>query len=96
MKPLVYVKRVYVPLEEQFKYLSEESSDSSDEEWTMGPAKKKKQDKNEPKSAGIDIPGYFTKLYGNFLLVLSSALFLSECRLTCCSIAQFQLLAFSI
>ena len=65
MKPLIYVKRVYVPLEEQFKYLSEESSDSSDEEWTMGPAKKKKKDKNEPKSAGIDIPSYFTKLYGN-------------------------------
>ena len=64
MKPLIYVKRVYVPLEEQFKYLSEESSDSSDEEWTMGPAKKKKQNKNEPQSAGIDIADYFIKLYG--------------------------------
>ena len=59
----MYVKRVYVPLEEQFKYLSEESSDSSDEEWTLGPAKKKKQDKKQPKSAGIDIADYFTKLY---------------------------------
>merc|ERR1712168_934266 len=55
VKPLVYVKRVHVPLEEQFKYLSEESSDTSDEEWTMGPAKKKKQDKNEPRSADIRI-----------------------------------------
>ena len=51
MKPLIYVKRVHVPLEEQFKYLSDESSDSSDEEWTLGP-KKKKKDK-EPKSAGM-------------------------------------------
>ena len=77
MKPLIYVKRVYVPLEEQFKYLSEESSDSSDEEWTMGPAKKKKQDKNEPKSAGIDIPSYFTKLYGNiFSCFILSAVFI--------------------
>jgi hypothetical protein len=40
VKPLVYVKRVYVPLEQQFKYLSDESS-SEDEEWTEGPIKKK-------------------------------------------------------
>ena len=52
VKPLIYVKRVHVPLEEQFKYLSDESSDSSDEEWTLGPKKKKKDNKNEPKSAG--------------------------------------------
>ena len=39
MKALVYVKRVWVPLEEQFKYLSDESS-SEDEEWTEGPIKK--------------------------------------------------------
>ena len=57
----MYVKRVYVPLEEQFKYLSEESSDSSDEEWTEGPAKKKKE-KNEPKSNG-------THSYTSFWLV---------------------------
>ena len=40
VKPLVYVKRVWVPLEEQYKYLSDESS-SEDEEWTEGPIKKK-------------------------------------------------------
>ena len=40
VKPLVYVRRVYVPLEQQFKYLSDESS-SEDEEWTEGPIKKK-------------------------------------------------------
>ena len=83
MKPLVYVIRVYVPLEEQFKYLSEESSDSSDEEWTMGPAKKKKGDKNEPKSSGIDIAAYFTKLDVKCFLVSSFPLLLSKCRLTC-------------
>ena len=49
----MYIKRVDIPLEEQFKYLSEESSDSSDEEWTIGPAKKKKKDKSEPGSAGM-------------------------------------------
>ena len=47
------MKRVYVPLEEQYKYLSDESSDSSDEEWTLGPKKEKKENKNEPKSAGM-------------------------------------------
>lgn len=47
------MKRVYVPLEEQYKYLSDESSDSSDEEWTLGPKKEKKEKKNEPKSAGM-------------------------------------------
>ena len=41
VKPLIYVKRVFIPLEEQFKYLSDESSDDSDEEWTLGPQKKK-------------------------------------------------------
>ena len=41
VKPLIYVKRVFIPLEEQFKYLSDESSDDSDEEWTEGPSKKK-------------------------------------------------------
>ena len=51
MKPLVYVQRVYVPLEKQFKYLSE-SSDTSDDEWTTGPAKKK-EDKSEPESEGM-------------------------------------------
>ena len=43
VKPLIYVKRVFIPLEEQFKYLSDESSDDSDEEWTEGPSKKKEK-----------------------------------------------------
>ena len=60
MKPLIYVKRVHVPLEEQFKYLSDESSDSSDEEWTLGP-KKKKKDK-EPKSAGMQSKKYVRRV----------------------------------
>ena len=47
VKPLVYVRRVYVPLEQQFKYLSDESS-SEDEEWTEGPIKKK-DDRNASK-----------------------------------------------
>ena len=46
------MKRVHVPLEEQFKYLSDESTDSSDTEWTLDPKKKKKENKKEPKSAG--------------------------------------------
>jgi hypothetical protein len=36
----VYVKHVDVPLEQLFKYLSDESS-SEDEEWTEGPIDKK-------------------------------------------------------
>ena len=54
MKPLIYVKRVFVPLEEQFKYLSDESSDDSDEEWTLGP--QKKQAKKDPTAnAGMNL-----------------------------------------
>ena len=52
VKPLIYVKRVHVPLEERFKYLSDESSDTSDEEWTLDPKKKRKENKKEPESAG--------------------------------------------
>ena len=43
MKPLVYVKRKELTLEERFKYVSEESSDSTDEEWTLA----SKQTKSE-------------------------------------------------
>ena len=46
------MKRVFVPLEEQFKYLSDESSDDSDEEWTLGPQKKKEK-KDPTANAGI-------------------------------------------
>ena len=39
-----FVERVLVPIEEQYKYVSESSSDSDDEEWTLGPKKKKRND----------------------------------------------------
>ena len=38
-----FVERVLVPIEEQYKYLSESNTDSEDEEWTLGPKKKKKK-----------------------------------------------------
>ena len=46
MRPMWFVERIFVPIEEQYKYLSESSSDS-DEEWTLGPKKKKKKKDNE-------------------------------------------------
>ena len=53
MKPLVYVERVFVPLEQQYKYVSDESTtDSEDEEWTLEPKKKKKKDKDIPVNTG--------------------------------------------
>ena len=52
VKPLVYAERVYVPLEQLYKYLSDESTDSEDEEWTLGPKKKKKLDKDVPVNPG--------------------------------------------
>ena len=46
-KPLIYVKRQEVPLEERFKYVSDDDSlPTDDEEWSMG-AKPKKEDKPE-------------------------------------------------
>ncbi len=56
VKPLIYVKRVWVPLEEQFKYLSDESSDDSDEEWTLAPQKKKVK-KDPTANAGMILLG---------------------------------------
>ena len=38
-----FVERVLVPIEEQYKYVSESSTDTEDEEWTLGPKKKKKK-----------------------------------------------------
>ena len=43
MRPMWFVERVLVPIEEQYKYLSESNTDSEDEEWTLGPKKKKKK-----------------------------------------------------
>ena len=53
MKPLVYVKRKELTLEERFKYVSEESSDSTDEEWTLAP----KQTKSEESTSYEGFPG---------------------------------------
>ena len=54
MKPLIYVERVFVPLEEQYKYLSDESSSDSDEEWCLDEKNKKskKQKEDKPVDAG--------------------------------------------
>ena len=53
MKPLIYVERVFVPLEEQYKYLSDESTSDSDEEWCLNSKKKKKEKKKyKPVDAG--------------------------------------------
>ena len=44
VKPLVYVKKKIVPVEEQFKYVSDESSsDSNDEDWNLTAKQKKKE-----------------------------------------------------
>ena len=42
-----FVERVFVPIEEQYKYVSDEDDDSDDEEWTLAPKKKKKKRNNE-------------------------------------------------
>ena len=54
------MKRVFVPLEEQFKYLSDESSDDSDEEWTLGPQKKKEK-KDPTANAGMNL--FYTYIF---------------------------------
>ena len=41
VRPMWFVERVFVPIEEQYKYVSDQDDDS-DEEWTMGPKKKKR------------------------------------------------------
>ena len=50
VKPLIYVKKSEVPLEERFKYLSDESSEDSDGEWQPNPQPKK--EKVEPDLSG--------------------------------------------
>jgi hypothetical protein len=44
VRPMWFVERVFVPIEDQYKYLSDEDDDDSDEEWTLQPRKKKKKD----------------------------------------------------
>ena len=56
------MKRVFVPLEEQFKYLSDESSDDSDEEWTLG-LQKKKEKKDPTANAGTNLYTSFYRIY---------------------------------
>ena len=43
VRPMWFVERVFIPIEEQYKYVSDED-DSDDEEWTLGPKKKKRND----------------------------------------------------
>ena len=53
VKPLIYVERVHIPLEQQYKFLSDESTTDSDEEWTLdSKKKKKKKNKDEPIDPG--------------------------------------------
>ena len=46
VKPMWFVERVLVPIEEQYKYLSDEDTDS-DDEWTEKCPKKKKKKKKD-------------------------------------------------
>ena len=36
-----FIERVFVPIEDQYKYISDEDEDTNDEEWTLEPKKKK-------------------------------------------------------
>ena len=42
-----FVERVFVPIEDQYKYLTDEDDDTDDEEWCLGPKKKEKKKQNE-------------------------------------------------
>ena len=44
VRPMYFVERVFVPIEEQYKYVSESNTDTEDEEWTLKPKKKKRND----------------------------------------------------
>ena len=41
VRPMWFVERVFVPIEEQYKYVSESNTDIDDEEWTLAPKKRK-------------------------------------------------------
>ena len=47
LRPMWFVERVFIPIEEQYKYVSDEDADSDGEEWTLGPNTKKKKRNNE-------------------------------------------------
>ena len=46
VKPMFFVERVLVPIEEQYKYITDEDQDS-DDEWTEKCPKKKKKKKDK-------------------------------------------------
>ena len=61
VQPLIYVEQsFYIPLEEQYKYVGESSTDSDDDEWLLEADKKKKimkkKKKKKPQGEDICIP----------------------------------------
>ena len=42
-----FVERVFIPIEEQYKYVSDQDDDTDDEEWTLATNKKKKKRNSE-------------------------------------------------
>ena len=50
-----FIERVFIPIEEQYKYVSDEDDDSDDEEWTLEPSKKKKKRNDETIAVSTDI-----------------------------------------
>ena len=44
MRPMYFVERVFVSIGEQYKYVSESNTDTEDEEWTLKPKKRKRND----------------------------------------------------
>ena len=61
MRPMWFVERVFIPIEEQYKYVSDEDDDTDDEEWTLGPKKKKKKPRNDTIAVSTDIRTKVTK-----------------------------------
>lgn len=55
MKPMWFIERVFVPIEDQYKYLSDEDDDTDDEEWTLGPSKKKRKRNDETIAVSTDV-----------------------------------------
>ena len=66
VKPMWFVERVFIPIEEQYKYVSESNSDTDDEEWTLGPSKKKKKRNDETIAVSTgEIDNEFVNLKNN-------------------------------
>ena len=49
---MYFVERVFVSIEEQYKYVSESNTDTEDEEWTLGPKKRKRNNETIAVSTG--------------------------------------------